>query len=460
MTNRSTNPPQPGADATVLSVAELNREARRLLEAGLRNLWVCGEISNLARPRSGHIYFSLKDDSAQIRCAMFRGAQRSLRFTPEDGVEVLVRGSVSIYEARGDYQIIVTEMEEAGRGQLQREFEQLKSKLAAEGLFAATRKQLLPVLPMTIGVVTSATGAALRDILKVLHRRHPLARVIVYPTLVQGEQAGAQIAAAIATADRRAECDVLIVARGGGSLEDLWGFNTEAVARALFACELPVVAGIGHEVDITIADLVADVRAPTPSGAAELVAPDLQVLTRDIVALRRRGALAIRRQLAVNASTQRELTGRLKRVSPGALLLQLEQRCDELSRRLQRTLQNSVSLRVSTVGQLTQRLRRAAPRRHIQLLEQRRMQARARLSGAVQRRIATARQNLAGTVGKLHAVSPLATLERGYAIAQDDTGKVVTDSRAVRAGDPIEVRLARGSLLANVTASKPPPDSA
>src|SRR5699024_6430230 len=248
-------------------VSELNAMVRELLTQSFGLVWIEGEISNLARPRSGHVYFSLKDDGAQVRCALFRGKSRLLKFRPDSGDQVLVRARVGLYAPRGDYQLIVEHMEPAGAGALQRAFEQLKSKPETEGLFAAERKQAIPAIPRRIGVITSATGAALRDVLSVLSRRYPLGAVRVYPVPVQGTAAPAAIVAALQLADRRRDCDVLLVTRGGGSLEDLQAFNDEAVARAIAACRLPVIAGVGHEVDITIADFVADVRAPTPSAS-------------------------------------------------------------------------------------------------------------------------------------------------------------------------------------------------
>ena len=257
-----------------ISVSELNRTVRRLLEDDIARIWVEGEISNLARPASGHVYFSLKDEKAQVRCAWFRQRQRGPTIHLKNGDQMLVFGKVSLYEPRGDYQIIVEQVENAGEGELRRRFEALKNKLADEGLFDTERKQPLPALPGRIGVVTSPSGAAIRDILTVLRRRFPAIPVLVYPTAVQGDAAAGEIASAIDTAVRRAECDLLIVGRGGGSLEDLWPFNEEVVARAIAACPIPVISAVGHEVDVTIADFVADVRAPTPSGAAEIAVPD------------------------------------------------------------------------------------------------------------------------------------------------------------------------------------------
>ncbi|MBN8280293.1 MAG: exodeoxyribonuclease VII large subunit, partial [Gammaproteobacteria bacterium] len=279
----------------VLSVSQLNRLARQLLESDLPQLWVEGEISNLARPASGHLYFSLKDDRAQIRCALFKGRGRGPAPSVTNGLQVIARGRVSLYEPRGDYQLIVDHLEPAGEGLLRRRLEELKQKLAAEGLFDEARKRDLPALPRRIGVVSSPSGAAIRDVLHVLARRFPAIPVVLYPVQVQGEQAKHDIVEALRLAAARAECDVLVLCRGGGSLEDLWAFNEEIVARAIAACPIPVVAGVGHEVDVTVADLVADVRAPTPSGAAELVVPDARDWFRRLAVLERRLEVTIRR---------------------------------------------------------------------------------------------------------------------------------------------------------------------
>ena len=300
----------------VYTVTSLNREVRLLLEHGLAVVWLEGELSNFSAPASGHWYFSLKDREAQIRCAMFRMKNQGLGFTPKAGQHVLVRGRVTMYEARGDYQLIVEHMEEAGVGALKREFERLKAKLAAEGLFAVERKRELPRFPRRIGVITSPTGAAIRDVLHILARRFPPAGVIIYPTDVQGAVAVPRIVRALAVANARAECDVLIVARGGGSLEDLWAFNDEGVARAIHDSAIPVVSGIGHEVDFTIADFVADARAPTPSGAAELVVPDraacLDVLSRTADRL----LVGMRRELRTVTSRFDAAASRLKLMHP------------------------------------------------------------------------------------------------------------------------------------------------
>lgn len=390
----------------VFSVTALNRAARQLLEGGLGVIWVEGEISNLAQPSSGHWYFSLKDRDAQLRCAMFRPRNALCPITPRDGMQLLARGRVSVYEPRGDYQLIVEHLELAGEGALQRAFEQLKAKLQAEGLFATERKRPLPTLPDAIGVVTSPTGAAIRDILHILARRFPAARVIIYPVPVQGAAAPAAISAMLDLANARAECEVLIVARGGGSLEDLQAFNDERVARAIARSALPVVSGVGHETDITIADLVADMRAPTPSGAAQLVVPDRQVWLQRLTQVQQRLQRLWQRSSQDAQTALERLQQRLQRAHPGARLAQQAQRLDELEQRRQRAWQ---ALLARHQGRL-QELARA-----------------------------------------LHAVSPLATMERGFAIVTRATdARALTDATLLQPGERFRARLAKGIIEATV----------
>jgi len=437
--------------ADIYSVSQLNRKARQLLESGLPNLWVAGEISNLAQPGSGHIYFSLKDADAQVSCAMFKGNNARLRFKPKNGDQVLLQGRVSIYEPRGSYQLIVTKMEEAGEGLLRRKFEELKARLNAEGLFAEAHKQPLPQLPGRIGVVTSPTGAAIRDILHVLARRYQLASVILYPTRVQGEGARDEIVRAIQIAGARNECDVLIIGRGGGSLEDLWCFNEEVVARAIYACPLPVVSAVGHEIDFTIADLVADVRAPTPSGAAELITPDRDELLRNLKMLDRRTTLSVQRHWANGKQQHLQLLARLRRSHPGAVLRQMQQRADELTRRLAAGVRTELLNRQFQLQALRQLLRNATPAERIARNNSHLHTLELRLKNAARQRLQATRTRFAIVAGELNAVSPLATLERGYAIVQSAaTGGVLRDAGAVKAGDLIQARLAKGRVDAIV----------
>ena len=334
MSTPSTSESYPVAQRDVYTVSRLNRSARAILEGSFPLLWVEGEISNLSRPSSGHWYFSLKDEAAQVRCAMFRNRNMYMNVTPQNGDQVLLRVQVSLYENRGDYQLIVEHLEEAGDGALRRAFDLLKQRLAKEGLFDAARKRPLPALPRRIGVITSPHGAALRDVLSVLRRRYPAIPVLIYPTAVQGASAAQDVAATIRLASARNECDVLIVARGGGSLEDLWAFNEEVVARALHACTIPVVTGVGHETDFTIADFVADQRAPTPSVAAEMVSPNRAEWQRRLTQLKQRVAGFMTAKLADGQRTLHWLTTRLQH--PAQRLARQAQRMDELELRLQR----------------------------------------------------------------------------------------------------------------------------
>jgi exodeoxyribonuclease VII large subunit len=351
----------PETGRNVFSVSRLNREVRLLLEKGLGVVWVEGELSNFSAPSSGHWYFSLKDRDAQLRCAMFRMKNAGVGFKPKDGQQVLVRGRISLYEPRGEYQLIAEHLEEAGIGALKREFERLKTKLAAEGLFALERKRSLPRFPRRIGVVTSPSGAAIRDVLHILRRRFPPASVLIYPTPVQGAASVPAIVEALATASARAECDVLIVARGGGSIEDLWSFNDERVARAIHACSIPVVSGVGHEIDFTIADFVADARAPTPSGAAELVAPDRTACLEALERTSERMSACMRREFRSVSDRLGAVLSRLRLVHPGVRLRQQAQKLDELEQRLGSAVTREIRVIETRLNSTAQRLNLAHP---------------------------------------------------------------------------------------------------
>jgi len=444
--------PPPAAPAReIFTISQLNAQARMLLERGLGSVWLEGEISNLARPASGHWYFSLKDESAQVRCAMFRNRSMLVRFPVKDGARVLARGRVSLYEARGEFQVVIDHLEEAGEGALRRRFEELKRKLLAEGLFEAAQKQPLPTLPRRIGVITSPTGAALRDILHVLQRRFPAVPVLVYPVAVQGEAAPREIVQALQLAAARGECDVLILARGGGSLEDLMAFNEESVARAIYACGIPIISGVGHETDVTIADFVADERAPTPSGAAERSVPDSAEYLRTLGALERNLVQSLRRKLSSLRQTLQQWERSLNRLSPRARLQQHAQRLDELEQRLQRAARARLERAHVRLSNAEALLRRSSPARRLAPLQQRLDVAQRRLPVAVQRRLQAARERFERSMRTLNAVSPLATLERGYAIVTDAGSHVVTDAVVLRPGAQIEARVARGSVRATVT---------
>jgi exodeoxyribonuclease VII large subunit len=436
----------------VYTVSRLNREVRLLLEHGLPVVWVEGELSNVARPSSGHWYFSLKDGGAQVRCAMFRQRNTAVGFVPREGLAVLVRGRVGLYEPRGDYQLIAEHMEEAGLGRLRQAFDQLKAKLAAEGLFDAARKRPLPGVPRRIAIVTSPSGAALRDILHILGRRFPSADVLIYPTPVQGTAAAREIAAAIALASARADCDVLIVARGGGSLEDLWAFNEEPVARAIAACAIPVVTGVGHEVDVTIADFAADVRAPTPSGAAQLVVPDRGTWLARLARLEMRFAAGIARAVREDGARLARLRERMRLADPRVRLAEAAQRLDELEQRLARAWRAERLAARARLDALAARLSRQAPATRLHALAAVHATLGARLHHAMGEHVAAASHRLGLASRALQAMSPLATLGRGFAIVtRGDTGALVVDARSVSDGDPIEARLAQGSIRARVT---------
>lgn len=436
------------------SVSRLTREVRQLLDRGLGVVWVEGELSNFSQPSSGHWYFSLKDRDAQLRCAMFRTRNTGVGFVPRAGAQVIARGRISVYEARGEYQLIVEHLEESGVGALKREFERLKTKLAAEGLFRLERKRALPRFPRRIGVITSPTGAALRDVLNILARRYPPARVLIYPAPVQGATAVPALVAALQAASERAECDVLILARGGGSLEDLWAFNDERLARAIHECAIPVISGVGHEIDFTIADLVADARAPTPSGAAELVVPDRLACLEAIGRTAQRLVGGMRRELRVGAARLEATERRLALAHPGVRLDQQIQRLDDLAQRLRGAIRSCVDYDRIRLAEAGTRLQRNSPRHLLRDYRARYESLHARLQAAVSQQTAHLRHRLALAQRALHTVSPLATLSRGFAIVTGEDGSVVTDAAAVAPGQQIHAHLARGSFAARVTAKK------
>lgn len=435
----------------VYTVSRLNREVRGLVESRFATLWIEGEISNFARPASGHWYFSLKDAGAQVRCAMFRARNALVATSPREGEQVLLRARVSLYEPRGDFQLIVDHLEPAGEGALRRRLEELKRRLAAEGLFDPARKRPLPPLPDAIGVVTSPTGAALRDILQVLRRRFPAVPVILYPVPVQGESAAPRIAEAIALASDRAEVDVLIVGRGGGSLEDLWPFNEESVVRAIVAASMPVVSAVGHEVDVTLADFAADLRAPTPSAAAELVVPDASQWLRALAERARRLTRGWQRQAGRWREDLAWTRRRLLQLHPAVRLERESQRLDELDGRLRAAFRLALATRRHELAALRGTLQSLSPAARIAELRRQAEVLGARLGPAARGALERQRSRLGSTVRALQAVSPLATLERGYAIVTEADGRVVTDARAVATGQEVEARLARGRIAARVT---------
>ncbi len=435
----------------IYTVSRLNREARGLLEAGLPSLWISGELSNLSRPASGHWYFTLKDEDAQVRCAMFRQRNLAVRFAPRDGLQVLLRARVGLYEARGDFQLVVDHLEEAGEGELRRRFEALKQKLAAEGLFDESRKRALPRFPRRIGIVTSASGAALRDVLNVMRRRSRGVSLLLYPVPVQGAGAAREIAAMLALADRRQEVDLILLVRGGGSLEDLWAFNDEALARTIADLGLPLVTGIGHEVDFTIADFVADLRAPTPSAAAELAVPDAAAWLTALGVTGGRLKSAMMRALGRHGDMQAQLRGRLGRLHPAQAVRERMQRLDELQMRLAGTMRREARTRRERLLRVAAELAGRSPAARLATLGQRIGHAGARLLPSLRGRITGARGLLMSAARGLEATSPIATLGRGYAIVTlAGNGAVVRDPAEAPPGTEIEARLALGRLRARV----------
>ncbi len=433
----------------VYTVARLNQEARALLENGLPLLWVEGEISNMARPSSGHLYFTLKDEQAQVRCALFRINSMRLGFAPENGMQVVARARVSLYEARGEFQLIVEHLEPAGEGALRRAFELLKQRLAAEGLFDAAHKKPVPDMPKQVGVLTSPTGAALRDILTTLRRRFPSLAVLIYPIPVQGAGAAQKIAQMLHTANTRAECDVLILARGGGSLEDLWAFNEEIVARAIYASQIPVVTGIGHEIDFTISDFVADRRAPTPTAAAELISPNSSEWQERLLRLGNRMRLAMQRQFNYLQQTLCNLQKRLQH--PGRRLRDQAQRLDDMEQRLHHARRVFFRHAHAHLAELGARLCTRTPLHRLRQAQGQVTHFTQRLNTGIHHLMERRRAGLQTLARALDAVSPLATLARGYAIVRRVPElTLLRAARDAAPGDTVHTRLAQGSLICKV----------
>lgn len=435
------------------TVSQLNRAVRQLLGDAFINIHVEGEVSNLSTPSSGHIYFSLKDVDAQIRCAFFRPRMGQLDFKLANGRQVIVRAQVSLYEPRGDYQLIVEAIEIAGAGVLRRNFELLKQKLHAEGLFETAKKRLIPTLPRCLGVITSPSGAAIRDILSVLKRRFPAIPVIVYPTAVQGEQAKFEIVQALALANQRAECEVLILSRGGGSLEDLWAFNEEIVARAIFNSDIPIITGIGHEVDFSIADFVSDLRAATPSAAAEHAVPDQQVWLQRLSRLEARCQQQISNRLKQLQQQLHWQAKRLQQQHPKQRLLQQTQTVDRLEGRLQQAIQNCLNRASYRLDTRVERLKQYSPSMKIHRYQAQQHYLSNRLQVSMQQILHRHKQRLTLSRQTLHAVSPLATLDRGYAIVtQIETCRIIRDSQHLQPGDLIQAQFAQGVIISQVLA--------
>jgi len=446
-----------GRPRAVLKPAQLNTLARDLLEGSFAQVWVEGEIGNFSRPSSGHLYFTLKDERAQVRCALFKQKAMYLRFAPRDGLQVLVRGRVTLYEARGDYQLVLEHMEEAGEGALRRAFEELKAKLAADGLFDPQNKRPLPRHVRRLAVLTSPTGAAVRDVLSVLARRFPLLPVDVLPVLVQGATAATEIRVMLEKAGACGCYDAILIARGGGSLEDLWCFNDEALARAIAASPVPVVSAVGHEIDFTLADFAADLRAPTPSAAAELLVPDQE----DLLARLRQWSARLR------AQWQRAQMARAQGADQALLRLQAQQpqlrlakaglRLAGMNARMGAALSRRLAHGVERLRRSGIAIERQQPQRRLGELQQQMLRLRQRLQAASDSYLQRAGLRLQGLTRAMAAVSPLATLARGYAILQDADGKVIRHPEDTAIGQPLDARMAHGRLRLRVESKEQDP---
>lgn len=440
-----------------LTVSQLNRQVKLLLETQYPAIPVQGEISTLSRPASGHLYFTLKDAQGQLRCAMFKSSLARNTYKPKQGDEVIAYGRLSLYEGRGDYQLIVNQMQPVGEGELQAAFFRLKEKLTAEGLFASDAKKPLPVNVQTVGIVTSSTGAALHDILTVLKRRFPAIRVVLYPSQVQGNEATQTLVTAIETANRRNEVDVLIVGRGGGSLEDLWCFNTEPVARAIHASSIPVISAVGHEVDVSISDFVADLRAATPSQAAEMISPDQFELMQRFDLAEQRMTQAISAHLQRSRTLLSHLTHRLR--GPDETVQRWSQQLQQLQNRFRQATARQLKTTSDHVQQLTHRLKQNSPQRQLahdrNLLEH----LESRFQRASLNLIRHKREQFQRQIATLQALSPLGTLERGYSITRSEDGTVIQAVNQVNAGDTIVTLLREGQLVSRVEKTEADPKS-
>ena len=439
----------------IISVSELNRKAKSLLEGGIPKLWIEGEISNLARPASGHMYFSLKDETAQIRCAWFKQRQHQNISAMTNGTKMLALGRISLYEARGEYQFIVEKMETAGEGDLKRKYEKLKEKLSIEGFFAEEIKKPLPKLPRRIGIITSPSGAAIRDALSVLKRRFPIVPVIIYPVSVQGDGAAPEIKLALEKANNRAECDLLIITRGGGSIEDLWAFNEEIVARAIHHSNIPIISAIGHETDVTIADFVADHRVPTPSAAAEVAVPDQQEWFNSIDNISRKLNALIIRAINNRHQTLDWFNKRLTQSSPQLIVKRQIEQSINLQRVLKSSMKNFLILRGRKIDNLTSRCIQNSPSQSLQK-QIMRFEAIKQNIHAKGKKLIEDNQNRLQLVSRsLNSVSPLGTLDRGYAIVSEvNTNKIITNPKSLKINSKLEIRLAKGKIMAAVIEKK------
>jgi len=428
-----------------LSVSEFSRHVKNVLDVNFPTVQIIGEISNLAKPRSGHWYFTLKDDSAQIRCAMFRQNNLRINFAVTEGTQVIINAKVSLYETRGDFQLIVSQMEHAGAGALQYAFEQLKQKLNKQGLFAPEHKQPIPEYPRCIGIISSTSGAALFDILKTLKRRFPSIPVIIYPSQVQGSEASGQLIHALTQAQEHKQCDILIMGRGGGSIEDLWAFNDEQLALAIYHCNIPLISCVGHEVDFTICDFVADVRAATPSAAAELASPDQYEKIQTLESIKKQLSSLIKQRL--NA-LQQQVQWQFKQLKhPGRYLEELTQRMDELSTRMEQSIRFQLQLQQEKLLTIEARLQQYSPLVQLEQQQQRLEYLQQRLTQSLNPYFEQQQQKLASLAREMDAFSPLATLGRGYSLVKDEQNQLIRSTTQLIPGQLVEVHFANNSAL-------------
>lgn len=440
----------PNIPTSVFTVTRLNQSVRQLLEMEMGQIWLSGEISNFSQPSSGHWYFTLKDAKAQVRCAMFKMTNQRVTFKPQNGQQVLLKATITLYEPRGDYQLIAESMHPAGDGLLQQRFEQLKQRLSAEGLFDINKKQPLPMPATRLGIITSASGAALHDILQILQRRDPALPVIIYPTAVQGNEATSQIVRAIELANQRAECDILIVGRGGGSLEDLWCFNEEAVARAIYHSRIPIVSAVGHEVDVTIADFVADVRAPTPSAAAEIVSRNQVESLKQIQSNRLRLEMAMDYYFAQKKQHFSQLFHRLQQQHPELRLARQHSILIKLQQRLQTAMQAQLQTKLKQNRRLQQRLIQTQPQNLVHYYQQYIQKQEHRLQQAISKHLNQLNQQFGINCSRLDSVSPLATLARGYTVTTLENGSLLKKIEQVKPGDILSTRATNGWIKSTV----------
>ena len=454
-TKKMNDPIAANKEIKIISVTELNKLAKSLLENGIPKLWIEGEISNLARPASGHIYFSLKDETSQIRCAWFKQRQSINANDISNGMKMLALGKISLYQPRGEYQFIIEKMETAGEGDLKRKYEELKQKLFNEGLFDREKKLQIPKLPKKIGVITSPSGAAIRDVLSILKRRFPLLPIVIFPITVQGDNAAPDIENALKKANLRADCDVLILTRGGGSLEDLWAFNEEIVARAIHTSKIPIISAIGHETDTTIADFVSDIRAPTPSGAAEIVTPDQSELLKLLETMSRRIEHEINQYINSKSQSMDWLSKRLSQSSPKMTVRKKIEILGNLRKLLFSSIGHNLSFHTKAVDNFKFRLNNSSPTLKIQRAISHLSEMQLKITASTKCSLTKFNSQLTALGKTLDSLSPLKTLDRGYAVARDSkTKKIISNSEKVSINSRIDIKLAKGEIAAKVIERK------